>query len=909
MIFKVFILDKVISLCTKIFNSVVMIGLYYGFLTTFSTGPSYLFLLRAQIMEEGEEGIEKKVAATTGFIMGQLIMFISIYYTPLHLALNRPHTITVLVLPYLLFHFFWNNHKSFLDFEFESTSRNSRRNLSIRNLSIQCVFLNNLIFQLFNHFLLPNSILARLVNIYMFRCNNKMLFLMSSFVAWVIGQALFMKAIGLVLVCIQQNHKIRSKIVRYNKHLISKFLLMEWVEELLLIRWAEVVIRWVGVVLFWIRQTIRSKYIRYNIRSKIFRYIRDNKHLVEELLSMRWVQVVLFWIQENHSRKSTKYIRYKSNKYLVEEFLYFMSRTFSILLLITCLYYLGRMPSPIFTKKLIAEEETNESEDEEGFTEEDPSPSLFSEEKEDPDKIDETEKIRLNGKGKTKDQFHLHLKEAYSKKSPTSYFGNENISTKEILKVFVERPLRSFLFDYKRWNRPTRYIKNNRFENAVRDQTSQYFFDTCQNDGKKKISFTYPPSLSIFWEMIKRKISLSTTEINRQIHIYNIKISIFWEIKKRKISLFTKEINRQIHKNKRQIFIFWEMIKRKISLSTTEINRQIHIYNRKIYIYKRQIFIFWEMIKRKISLSTTEINRQIHIYKRQIFVYKRRIFIYKNRKIYKRKNGKTYIYKNKNHGNTCPNDGNTCPNTCPNDANTCPNDGKKRSEDGKKRSEDEKKRSEDEQKRSEDEKKRSEDEQKRSFKCILIVTGFYKKQEKVRSPVFRLKVPEPLFLDRLDNYFIFILVFFIYFIDRINKYLSLDNRLSLERLDNSLVLYKIDNFFDLFLEFLNLFLQKLNNFSILFLDRINNYVFIIFFFLVIIYYRLDNHFYLDSQDDYFFIISLFFIMILEGLNSYVFSEELDRIINNCLVSNRLDNYFSVLFFSFIILIFLYIFLI
>ncbi|KAL2893812.1 hypothetical protein RDABS01_009721 [Bienertia sinuspersici] len=27
--------------------------------------------------------------------MGQLIMFISIYYTPLHLVLGRPHTITV----------------------------------------------------------------------------------------------------------------------------------------------------------------------------------------------------------------------------------------------------------------------------------------------------------------------------------------------------------------------------------------------------------------------------------------------------------------------------------------------------------------------------------------------------------------------------------------------------------------------------------------------------------------------------------------------------------------------------------------------------------------------------------------------------------------------------------------------
>ncbi|KAK9982486.1 hypothetical protein SO802_035612 [Lithocarpus litseifolius] len=80
----------------KIINSVVVVGLYYGFLTTFSIGPSYLFLLRARVIEEG---IEKKVSATTGFITGQLMMFISIYYAPLHLALDRPHTITVLALP------------------------------------------------------------------------------------------------------------------------------------------------------------------------------------------------------------------------------------------------------------------------------------------------------------------------------------------------------------------------------------------------------------------------------------------------------------------------------------------------------------------------------------------------------------------------------------------------------------------------------------------------------------------------------------------------------------------------------------------------------------------------------------------------------------------------------------------
>nr|YP_009569993.1 hypothetical protein RF1 [Montia fontana]QBC68356.1 hypothetical protein RF1 [Montia fontana] len=444
MIFQSFLLGNLASLCMKIINSVVMVGLYYGFLTTFSIGPSYLFLLRAQVMEEGEEGTEKKVSATTGFIMGQLMMFISIYYTPLHLALGRPHTITVLALPYLLFHFFWNNHKHF--FDYGSTSKNS-----MRNLSIQCVFLNNLIFQLFNHFILPSSMLARLVNIYMFRCNNKMLFVTSSFVGWLIGHILFMK----------------------------------------------------------------------------------------------WVRLVLVWIQQNNSIRSNVLIR--SNKYLVSELRNSMVRIFSILLFITCVYYLGRMPSPIFTKKLKETSETKESEEEtdveiektsetketkqkeEGFTEEDPSPSLFSEEKEDPDKIDETEKIRVNGKDKTKDEFHFHLKEkeACYKNSPTYYSGNQEISKLEILKeenknlFWFEKPLLSLLFDYKRWNRPTRYIKNNRFENAVRNEMSQYFFYTCQNDGKQRICFSYPPSLAIFWEMIQRKISLSTTDKFFYDELYN----------------------------------------------------------------------------------------------------------------------------------------------------------------------------------------------------------------------------------------------------------------------------------------------------------------------------------------------------------------------------------------------------
>nr|QII90837.1 Ycf1 protein [Dactylorhiza viridis var. coreana] len=413
MILKSFLLGNPLSLCMKIINSVVVVGLYYGFLTTFSIGPSYLFLLRARVMEEGTE---KEVSATTGFIAGQLMMFISIYYAPLHLALGRPHTITVLVLPYLLFHFFWNNHKNF--FDSGSTTRNS-----MRNLSIQCVFLNNLIFQLFNHFILPSSTLARLVNIYMFRCNNKILFFTSSFVGWLIGHIFFMK--------------------------------------------------WVGLVLFWIRQ--------------------------------------------NHS--------IRSNRYLVSELRNYMARIFSILLFITCVYYLGRMPSPIVTKKLKETSETEEGgerkeesdvettyetketkQEQEGSTEE--NPSLCSEEEEDLDKDEFHFKEARYQDSPVYEDYDLETHQDNWKLGRPKEEKRININKKIDLWIEkVEKTFITFFFDYKRWNRPLRYIKNDELENALRNEMSQFFFFTCKSDGKQKISFTYPPSLSTFSEMLERRIS------------------------------------------------------------------------------------------------------------------------------------------------------------------------------------------------------------------------------------------------------------------------------------------------------------------------------------------------------------------------------------------------------------------
>nr|AEX93995.1 hypothetical chloroplast RF19 [Echeandia sp. Steele 1101]APO11859.1 hypothetical chloroplast RF19 [Echeandia sp. Steele 1101] len=429
MILKSFLLGNL--LCMKIINSVVVVGLYYGFLTTFSIGPSYLLLLRARVLEEGTE---KEVSATTGFITGQLMMFISIYYAPLHLALGRPHTITVLVLPYLLFHFFWNNHKNF--FYDGSTTRNS-----MRNLSIQCVFLNNLIFQLFNHFILPSSTLARLVNIYMFRCNNKMLFVTSSFVGWLIGHVLFMK--------------------------------------------------WVGLVLFWIRQN-------YSIRP---------------------------------------------NKYLVAKLKNEMARIFSILLFITCVYYLGRMPSPIFTKKLEEREKRKEESNVETTYEEDKDSPVY-------------ENSYLDT--------HQDNWEFGKEKNEKTYFS-------------FEKPFVTFLFDYKRWNRPVRYIKNDRFENAVRNEMSQYFFYICTSNGKQKISFTYPPSLSTFLEMVERKISLYTTEKLSPKDLYN-----YWVYtnEQKKCNLNNELISRIKILEKEKGFLGLDMLEKRTRLCDDENEQE---YLPKIY--------------------------------------------------------------------------------------------------------------------------------------------------------------------------------------------------------------------------------------------------------------------------------------------------------------------------------------
>lgn len=100
MIFQSFKLNNLIFLRMKIINSIIMVGLYYGFMITFFIRPFYLFFLRTRIMQEEEEGTKKKVLAIFYFIIEQFMMFILIYYA---CAYGDSHPIFIQVDLYIMF--------------------------------------------------------------------------------------------------------------------------------------------------------------------------------------------------------------------------------------------------------------------------------------------------------------------------------------------------------------------------------------------------------------------------------------------------------------------------------------------------------------------------------------------------------------------------------------------------------------------------------------------------------------------------------------------------------------------------------------------------------------------------------------------------------------------------------------
>nr|QWW93245.1 hypothetical protein [Lunularia cruciata] len=183
-------------------STFILFGIYYGFITTLPIGPSQLLSIRAFLLEGNLSGI----AAVSGLITGQFLIFLSIYYSPLYVILIKPHFFTLLVLPYILF--YWYKIKDLIDYQ-------SLKPITfIKDTRILKVFLDSLIFQLFNPVILSSPVLTRLLNIFLFRYSNNIIFLLSSLFGWCFGQFLFVNLGKLLLFRIESDSPILYLLVK-----------------------------------------------------------------------------------------------------------------------------------------------------------------------------------------------------------------------------------------------------------------------------------------------------------------------------------------------------------------------------------------------------------------------------------------------------------------------------------------------------------------------------------------------------------------------------------------------------------------------------------------------------------------------------------------------------------------------
>ena len=101
-------------LVNKIVNSVIGGGLFCGFMTTATVGLGYFFVVASFFIKDKQFFIkdnQRRVAAMTGFVTGQFVMFTSIYNRPLHEGLVQPHRIKMFLffLSFFLLQLLWTS--------------------------------------------------------------------------------------------------------------------------------------------------------------------------------------------------------------------------------------------------------------------------------------------------------------------------------------------------------------------------------------------------------------------------------------------------------------------------------------------------------------------------------------------------------------------------------------------------------------------------------------------------------------------------------------------------------------------------------------------------------------------------------------------------------------------------------
>nr|YP_010271008.1 hypothetical protein RF1 [Pteris semipinnata]UJY97953.1 hypothetical protein RF1 [Pteris semipinnata] len=163
----------------KLMSPYMLFGLYYGLLATLPMGPPQILCVRSFLLGGNLGGL----VSLSGSMLAQLIIILSIHYSPIYFFLLKPHVLTIVAVPYTLL--FCLVIKDFPNYQI------LRPVISLHDSRILRLFFLSFLFQILNPILLPNPILTRLPYIVFFRYSTNKIFLVSISLGWLIGQAAF----------------------------------------------------------------------------------------------------------------------------------------------------------------------------------------------------------------------------------------------------------------------------------------------------------------------------------------------------------------------------------------------------------------------------------------------------------------------------------------------------------------------------------------------------------------------------------------------------------------------------------------------------------------------------------------------------------------------------------------------
>ena len=201
--------------------SLILLGIYYGLLTTFSVGPSQLVCVRNFLLEGRGKDLDiyrtiqnSKVLVTTisAVIISKIIILVSIYFTPISSLLIKPFSSSIFFFLYIFF--YWRRVSVF------NRETLIREEQSFDYINILNVFLDIILVQILNPFIFPTPVLKRLLNVFLFRYSQMPFFLSGIVIGWISGQLLFIVSTYYLLIRLEEDTGIVYKFLKIILHQI-----------------------------------------------------------------------------------------------------------------------------------------------------------------------------------------------------------------------------------------------------------------------------------------------------------------------------------------------------------------------------------------------------------------------------------------------------------------------------------------------------------------------------------------------------------------------------------------------------------------------------------------------------------------------------------------------------------------